>query len=40
MTINNIAFSGNTLTAISMDFNNVTCQGSSATVGGQLRYIG
>jgi hypothetical protein len=40
ITMNNIAFSGNTLTAISMDFSNVTCQGSSATVGGQLRYIG
>jgi hypothetical protein len=40
MTMNNIAFSSNTLTAISMDFNNVTCQGSPAIVGGQLRYIG
>jgi hypothetical protein len=40
ITMNNIAFSGSTLTAISMDFNNVTCQGSSATIGGQLRYIG
>jgi hypothetical protein len=31
---------GNTLTALSMDFNNVTCQGSSATIGGQIRCIG